>query len=110
PKEERYSLRSQTRDSAVSVSSNIAEGHARQGREFAYFLSIARGSIAECESQLLFAVEVGYLKLEDLKQARSLASEIRRMASSLSAKIGAAQLEKIRLGNRRRDKILTPDP
>ncbi|MGL6096524.1 MAG: four helix bundle protein [Fimbriiglobus sp.] len=47
PRDERFGLTNQVRRAAVSVSSNIAEGHARQGREFPHFLSIARGSLAE---------------------------------------------------------------
>jgi four helix bundle protein len=88
PPEERYGLTSQVRRAAVSVSSNIAEGHARQRNEFANFLSIARGSLAETESQLLFAVEIGYLKMEVVVPIRELAGEIHRMAASLAAKVG----------------------
>jgi len=62
PAEERYGLSSQIQRSAVSVPSNIAEGAARSGaREFAQFLNIARGSLSELETQLLIAVEIGYL-------------------------------------------------
>ena len=62
PKEEIYGLSSQLRRSAVSVPSNIAEGAARQGpKEFAQFLNIAMGSISELETQLLIAVDLGYL-------------------------------------------------
>lgn len=84
PRDERFGLTSQIRRASVSVSSNIAEGHARQGREFAHFLSVARGSLAEAESQLLLAVELGYLSQEKTTLALSLASEIRRMAIALS--------------------------
>ena len=87
PADERFGLTAQVRRAAVSVSSNIAEGHARQGREFAHFLSIARGSLAEVESQLLLAVELGYIKPEALAEALNLACEIRRMASSLTSKL-----------------------
>ena len=62
PKEEIYGLTSQIRRAAVSVPSNLAEGAARTGqREFAQFLSISRGSLSELETQLLIAVELGYL-------------------------------------------------
>ncbi len=62
PKEELYGLSSQLRRSAVSIPSNIAEGAARQGsKEFAQFLNIAMGSISELETQLLIALDLGYL-------------------------------------------------
>jgi four helix bundle protein len=87
PSDERFGLTAQVRRAAVSVSSNIAEGHSRQGREFGHFLSIARGSLAEVESQLLLAVELEYLQSQDLTEALNLAAEIRRMAVSLAAKL-----------------------
>ena len=62
PKAEIYGLTSQLRRSAVSVPSNIAEGAARHGsKEFAQFLSVSMGSISELETQLLIAVDLGYL-------------------------------------------------
>jgi four helix bundle protein len=87
PQEERFGLTSQIRRASVSVASNIAEGHARQGKEFRYFLSIARGSLAETESQLLFAVEIGYLTTEDIQPIRALASELHRMIAGLVNKL-----------------------
>jgi len=89
PKEERFGLISQVRRAAVSVSSNIAEGHSRQGREFSHFLSIARGSLAEAESQLLLAVELGYAPCDEVAAICQLAAEIRRMASALARKLGS---------------------
>lgn len=89
PVEERYGLTSQIRRAALSVSSNIAEGHARQGKEFVSFLSIARGSLAETESQLLFAVAIGYLALGDIEPVRALATEIRRMSAALAKALKA---------------------
>src|SRR5262249_38220058 len=75
------------RRAAVSVFSNIAEGHSRQGREFAHYLSVSRGSLAEVESQLLLAVELGYLTAEQLTVVLALSGEIRRMAISLAKKL-----------------------
>lgn len=56
PKEEIYGLTNQMRRAAVSVFSNIAEGHGRRSdKEFVYFLRIARGSASEVQSQLFFS-------------------------------------------------------
>ena len=61
PAEEKYGLLSQIRRAVVSVPSNIAEGAARSGsREFAHFLSIARGSLSELETQYLIALDLGF--------------------------------------------------
>ena len=68
PKEEVFGLASQLRRAAVTVPSNIAEGAARAGRkEFVQFLSVARGSLAEIETQLLIAEQLGYVKQGVLK-------------------------------------------
>jgi four helix bundle protein len=87
PREERFALTSQVRRAAVSVPSNIAEGHARQGREFFHFLLIARGSLAEVETQLILAVSLGYLEANSVDDLRGLMTEIRKMCSSLARKL-----------------------
>ena len=62
PKEEIYALTGQMRRAAVSIPSNIAEGAGRTGRkEFLQFLSIARGSLCELETQLILAKNLGYV-------------------------------------------------
>jgi four helix bundle protein len=63
PKEETYGLVMQMRRAAISIPSNIAEGAARSTqKEFAQFVSVARGSLSELETQMTIAVELGYLK------------------------------------------------
>lgn len=89
PREERFGLTAQLRRAAVSVSSNIAEGHARQGREFPHFISVARGSLAETESQLLFAHTIGLVTAEEVSEFRALAREIHKMGASLVEKLVA---------------------
>ena len=84
PKEERYSLCDQMHRAAVSIPSNIAEGHGRHNdNEFKRFLLIAKGSNAELETQLLLCVRLGYLKDEQIQQALSLCDEISRMIVSM---------------------------
>lgn len=66
PDEERYGLVAQMRRSAVSIPSNIAEGHTRQTKkEFKQFLAIARGSAAELQTQLMLARDLGYVTNEN---------------------------------------------
>lgn len=63
PSEERYGLTNQLRRAAVSVPSNIAEGQARfSQKEFHHFLSQARGSLVEIETQLLIGRDLKYLQ------------------------------------------------
>ncbi len=61
PKSEVYGLANQMRRAAVSVASNIAEGHSRSQAELSHFLSIARGSLAELETQIEIAKRIDYL-------------------------------------------------
>jgi four helix bundle protein len=66
PTEEKYGLQSQIRRAAVSIPSNIAEGAARTGaKEFIHFLSIARGSLSELETQYIIAVELALANPSD---------------------------------------------
>lgn len=85
PDTEKYALSDQVRRAVVSVPSNIAEGCGRNSnRDYAHFLSIARGSLYEVMTQLEMAKEFGYL--ESIDEVGSLAMEISRMLTTLMKK------------------------
>lgn len=68
PTYERYGLGDQLRRASVSISSNIAEGSARDSdKEFAHFLSISLGSAFEVETQLLIAYNLKYISDQTLQ-------------------------------------------
>jgi four helix bundle protein len=84
PQQELYGLSSQMRRSAVSVPSNIAEGQARNSpREFVHFLHIARGSLAELETQLRLCPMLGYIPEEGVRPCLDALDEITRMTVAL---------------------------
>ena len=88
PKSELYGLADQMKRAAVSISSNIAEGQARQHRkEFGHFLSIANGSLAELDTQRIIAEKLGLLSIANSATLDNQITEIRRMLYSLSAKL-----------------------
>lgn len=86
PKEEMFGLTAQIRRCAVSIPSNIAEGAARTGsKEFAQFLSIARGSASELDTQLLIAADLGYIEEND--PAFTLLNRVSRLLTGLHKSI-----------------------
>lgn len=90
PKEELYGLVSQMRRSAISVPSNIAEGFKRyHSKEYSQFLHISLGSIAELETQLTIAMELGFLKNEDkiMIEVSEKLDHVSRMISVLLNKL-----------------------
>lgn len=90
PPEERHALSDQMRRAAVSIPSNIAEGHQRgTTKDYVRFLHIARGSKAELETQLLICVRLDYLSVSQAEDAQNLLAEIGRMLNSLIRKLDA---------------------
>ena len=88
PKEETYALSDQMRRAAVSIPSNIAEGNERQStKEYVHYLSIAKGSKAELQTQLLICVEIGYLAETDIKETMELCEEISKILSTIINKL-----------------------
>ena len=87
PREELYGLSDQLRRAAVSVPSNIAEGHGRKtAKDFCHFLSIANGSCMEIETQLLICVQLNMLTKNDIFGAVSLLNEVSKMLTALILK------------------------
>lgn len=87
PRYETFALADQLRRSAVSVASNIAEGHGRIHRgDYVFRLSIARGSLAEVQTQLQLA---NRLHGADVQAAVGLADEVGRMLNRLISRLRA---------------------
>jgi four helix bundle protein len=88
PSDERFGLISQIRRASVSVASNIAEGTARRSTgEFVQFVGMARGSLAEAETQLMLAERLGYVPASDAKALLAASGEISRMLVALNASL-----------------------
>ncbi len=88
PKEEQYALADQMRRSVVSIPSNIAEGQNRKNtKEFLNFLSIAQGSKAELQTQILICERLRYVSREQTKTALLLSEEVGKLIYLLSKKL-----------------------
>jgi four helix bundle protein len=92
--EERFGLTNQLRRASVSVPSNLAEGHARFGAgEFARFISIAMGSVAEIETQLLLSADLGYVESEAsvqlLEELETIGKMLRGLAKAITRRRNA---------------------
>jgi four helix bundle protein len=84
PSEEKFGLIAQMRRAAISVPSNIAEGQARNTTgEFVQFISHAEGSLAELDTQLTLAVELGFFAADKIKPCANSINELRRMLNGL---------------------------
>ena len=84
PSQETYGLTSQMRRAAVSVPSNIAEGHTREhSREFLNFISIALGSLAELQTQTEIAGRLKYLTADQVNSIIDQSVSLSRQLFSL---------------------------
>ena len=88
PREEVFGLTSQVRRAVVSIPANIAEGQGRGGAaEFRRFLGIAKGSLAELETQLLLGKDFGYGSPEVYDVLLDDCGEIGRLLNGLRSSI-----------------------
>jgi len=86
PKDEMFGLRSQMRRAAVSVPSNIAEGHGRLSDHLLrVFLAQARGSLYELETQIQLSEDLQFLPPQETKILMEQCVEISRMINGLIA-------------------------
>ena len=92
PKEELYALSDQIRRAVISIPSNIAEGYGRNSsKEFSHFISIAKGSKSELETQLLLCLKIDYLKESDIQNVMYLIDQVEKMLYSLQKKLTVNQ-------------------
>jgi four helix bundle protein len=88
PHSELFGLTNQVRRASVSIPSNIAEGQGRGSvNEFQHFLSIARGSLCELETQIMIAQRLGYIAKDEEVDLLRLADEIGRVLRGLSKSV-----------------------
>jgi four helix bundle protein len=91
PKKEVFGLSAQMRRCAVSVPSNIAEGHGRlSDRTLALFLGHARGSLYELESQTELAARLGFAEKSAAEEILKQIHEVARMLNGLLSKVQGA--------------------
>jgi len=90
PSRETYALANQLQRAAVSIPSNIAEGHARSStKDYLPFVSISQGSLAEAETQLELAHRLGYIPEAVLHGLFEQTNEIGRMLHGLRSALTA---------------------
>lgn len=90
PQSELYGLTSQMRRAAVSVPSNIAEGHSRHSTaDFISFISIAIGSLSELDTQLILSMDIGYLSEESYQEISVDIATLQRQLHSLRQKLSS---------------------
>lgn len=88
PKSEVYGMTSQIQRAASSVPANIAEGYQRGTRkDYARFIAVARGSLAETETFLMLAMRIGHLPDAAATPCLEAAREVGRMLTSLKQKL-----------------------
>lgn len=95
PNEEKFSITSQIRRSAISIPSNISEGAGRNSpKKFAHFLGIANGSSYELETQIIISNRLNLISIEKTKNLLEKVNEIQKMSYKLKQVIQPKILKK----------------
>jgi four helix bundle protein len=90
PNEEKFGLSSQARRAAVSIPSNIAEGHGRKSSgAYQNHISIALGSLMELETQIQIALRFDFVNQKTTSDLLSKTDEIGKMLSGLKRSISS---------------------
>ena len=88
-----YGLRNQIQRASVSIMANIAEGFGRRSdKEFANFLNMAHGSVAEVQSHLYVALDLEYITPVTFDKLNALLDEISRMTLVLAQHLRKSKL------------------
>jgi len=88
PSTERFGLISQLRRAAASIPTNIAEGSKRESnQEYARFLNIAEGSLAETEYLVMLSRDLGFLAGDSSQELLKEITEIARMLNALKRRV-----------------------
>lgn len=88
PRDEVFGLTSQMKRAAVSVASNIAQGSQRgTSKDFAHFLSIAKGSLSELETQLLLSKDLKFCEEHECESIMKNIDELGMMIFSFKKKL-----------------------
>ncbi len=93
PEHERYGLVTQLRRAAVSVASNIAEGHARSTGDYLRHLLISHGSLTEIETQLILSARLAFLPAEPANSLLQTCDQVGRMLGGLRKSLRARRLK-----------------
>jgi four helix bundle protein len=92
PRIETYRLVNQITRSVASVPANIAEGRGRATkREYSHFLSVAKGSLMETETYVMFAVRLGYTTEIETQPILNLITEISKMLTVLRSRLSEGE-------------------
>jgi four helix bundle protein len=91
PSAERFGLTVQMRRAAVSIASNIAEGHGHHSRgDFRRFVSMALGSLAELETRIELGIRLGFSDSAGVATVRGLTDQVGRLLGAMLTRLRKA--------------------